>query len=149
MADLRFGADAKLYRNTGTFGTPVWAEVKNVNDALNVGLTYAEADATIRGVGVTQSEPTLLGLELSFRMLEDLDDTQFTAIRTAALAKTILDMLTCSGPVATAGETYVRKEFKVTGFNKGEPLNGINTYDVVMKPCFSTNPLQAGVTPLA
>lgn len=29
--------------------------------------------------------------------------------------------------------------FKIIGWKKGEPLNGINTYKVSMEPCYSAN----------
>jgi hypothetical protein len=153
MTKLRFGADAKASRNTGTWGTPVWNEINNVNDALNQGLAFEEADATVRvagtGVKVKMSEPTLLGVEISWRMLEDLDDADFLAIRTAFFARTPLDIVLHSGPLADSGETFLRMEYKVFNFAKGEPLNGINTHDVTIKPCYSTNAPQYGVTPMS
>jgi hypothetical protein len=152
MADpkLRFGADAKLKRNTGTFAAPVWSEIKNINEQLGLDLSRPKSDATIRGGGREMTEPApLLTIGLSFKMIEDLADTEFLAIRAAFLAGTILDLLCCSGDEAVAGETYVRTEYKVSQFKKAEPVKGLNTYDVSVEPCYSTNPMGAGVTPIA
>jgi len=42
------GLDAKLYRNTATWGSPSWDEFTNVKD-VKLNLQKAEADTTTRG----------------------------------------------------------------------------------------------------
>jgi hypothetical protein len=42
------GKDCKLYRNTGSFGTPAWNEIPNVKD-LAKNFETSEADVTTRG----------------------------------------------------------------------------------------------------
>ena len=46
----RLGMDAKLYRNAGSFGSPIWTEVTNVKD-LTLNLEKGEADVTTRANG--------------------------------------------------------------------------------------------------
>ena len=92
------------------------------------------------------TEPTGLEANLTWKMLEDLNDVEFLAFRAAFLSKAALDLQVASGPITTPGETFLRGDFKVFGFKKAEPWNGINTYDVSVKPCYTTNPFQAGLT---
>lgn len=142
---LRLGANAKFYRNTGVYATPVWDIINNIHD-FNVPMKWTEAPVTTRGAGGTiQVEPTLKDISFEFDMLEDMDDTDFTTLLAAFHAKTKLDVFACSGAYNAAGENYVRGEVKITDMSKGEPLDGVDTYKVVMKPCYSTNAWQYGV----
>ncbi len=47
---VKLGLDARLYRNTGTYASVTWNEVKNVKD-LTLSLEAGEADVTTRGNG--------------------------------------------------------------------------------------------------
>ena len=103
---------------------------------------FDNADASHRGDNASKAaEPTLQNNDVSFKMLEDTADTNFLAIRTAALARTSLDLMFSTGGATTSGEHTIRGDFKVFGFKKGEPLNGINTWDVEMARCYSANPI--------
>ena len=146
---LRFGADSKLYRNSAVYAGPVWNETKNVNESLDCDVQWTKANATRRGTKIIMQEPTLAGITLSWKMLEDLGDANFLAFRAANYAKTVVDLLICSGVYTVAGETYLRCEYKITGFKKGETVDGINTYEITAEPCYSNNDPQAGITPIA
>ncbi len=136
---LRFGANATVNRNSASFGSPSWQYITLCRD-LTANLDYEEADATQRGSGGNkQSEPTLRGISLEFDVLEDLNDANYLALRSAFINKTEIDTLISTGGATTSGELTLRAGYKIFGFKKSEPLNGINTYSVSMKPCYSTN----------
>src|SRR5262245_3621183 len=121
---MRFGAYAKLYTGSN-WVSPVWTEIRNVNGSLEVKPTYKEADSTTRGSGgVETTEPTLLGIELSWTMLEDPADPGFLAMRQAFFLRNVIQFLTCSAAYTVAGEPYIRSDMKITGFEKSEPLDG-------------------------
>jgi hypothetical protein len=149
---LRFGASSKLYRDTAaplSWTLPTWLEITNAHDKVDVGLSFSEQDATIRGVGpIKLTEPTLLEVEIGWTMLEDITDANFLALRLAFFTKAVVHLLNCSGVYTVAGETYVELDAKICKFAKGEPLDGINTYDVSAKPCYSLNMVQTGITPV-
>src|SRR6187431_2263177 len=93
------GLNAKLYRNTGTFGTPVWDLISNVRD-LRLNLEKGEADVTTRGGnGWEQVVATLKSATIEWGMLWDTADTDFTAIRTSFLSDTTIEFLVLDGPV--------------------------------------------------
>lgn len=146
----RFGANANIYRDTASnWASPTWVAVNNVNDSLNAPHSFEETDTTIRGVGgVAMAEPTLFKPEISFKMLEDVADAQFLALRTAYFTKAILHVLICSGLVTVSGETFMQADMKIFEFKKSEPLNGINTYEITMKQCYSSNLCNTGLTPI-
>ena len=82
---VKLGMDAKLYRNTGTYASPTWNEVKNVKD-VTLNLEAGSADVTTRGNGGWRANiATLKDASLEFEMVWDTADDDFAAIRTAFL----------------------------------------------------------------
>jgi hypothetical protein len=137
---LRFGGTCTLNRNTGTFGSPVWSPINVVVDN-NLNEEYDKADASTRfGYPIKCSEPTLLGITIEFTMLEDIADTNYLALRAAFLAKTPVEFMASTGVATTTSEPSTRVTCKIIKFSKGEPLNGIDTYNVSAEPCYSPNP---------
>jgi hypothetical protein len=131
--------DAKLYRNTGTYASPTWDLIGNVKD-LTLSLETGEADVTTRGNGGWRATvATLKDGSLEFEMIWDTEDTDFTAIRTAFLGNTAVEMAVLDGLVATTGSQGLRASFMVTNFTRNEPLEEAITVSVSMKPTYSAN----------
>jgi hypothetical protein len=136
---IKLGMDAKLYRNTGTYGSPTWDLIGNVKD-LTLSLETGEADVTTRGNGGWRATvATLKDGSLEFEMIWDTEDTDFTAIRTAFLGNTAVEMAVLDGLVATTGSQGLRASFMVTNFTRNEPLEEAITVSVSMKPTYSAN----------
>lgn len=134
------GLNARLYRNTGSFGTPTWTLVSNVSD-LNANDSMEEADASTRADGgFAVSEPTLRGLELSFGMINKPGDADVTAFLAAYAARTALDLAVMDGPIATVGSKGVRARYKVHQFPRAQELRDVQKFDVMLKPCVDANP---------
>jgi hypothetical protein len=136
---IKLGMDAKLYRNTGTYASPTWDLIGNVKD-LTLSLETGEADVTTRGNGGWRATvATLKDGSLEFEMIWDTEDTDFTAIRTAFIGNTAVEMAVLDGLVATTGSQGLRASFMVTNFTRNEPLEEAITVSVSMKPTYSTN----------
>lgn len=137
---LRFGATSNSFINTGSYGSPVWVYLLTVADA-EFNVDWDEADASTRGQQpVAATEPTQMKLQLEFDMVGDIGNTAFLALRAAALAKTVCDMITTTGESATTtGEVGVRADFKVFSMKENGKLNGVEIFHFVMKPCYSDN----------
>jgi hypothetical protein len=136
---IKLGMDAKLYRNTGTYASPTWDLIGNVKD-LTLSLETGEADVTTRGNGGWRATvATLKDGALEFEMIWDTEDTDFTAIRTAFLGNTAVEMAVLDGLVATTGSQGLRASFMVTNFTRNEPLEEAITVSVSMKPTYSAN----------
>jgi hypothetical protein len=133
------GLNAKLYRNTGNFGTPVWDLVTNVRD-LRLNLEKGEADVTTRGGnGWEQVVATLKSATIEWGMLWDTADTDFTAIRDSFLNDTTVEFLVLDGLVATAGSQGLRAICMVNRFTRNENLREALTVDVAAKPTYDAN----------
>ena len=133
------GADCKVYRNTGTWGSPTWNEVDIIGDT-NLNLEMEKAEATARQSGkVKQFEPTLLDIGLEFTLFRDQAHADLTAIETAFTARTSIIMAVATGTITTPTVSYWKAEMKVSGFSEGQPINGLATIAVKMAPCYSSN----------
>lgn len=139
----RIGLNAKLYRNTGSYGSPTWTEIVNVRD-LSMDIDLDESDGSIRGGGgFAYSEPTLMKIAVNFNMNHDTSDTNgWDALQTAAFARSAVEFLILDRATAAAAEG-IRASMKLYKFSKGEPLAGIQTTDVVAKPCQNANAVPA------
>ena len=128
------GLDMYLYYNTGTFASPTWVLIDNVDD-LKRQRTRAEADLSSRKSDELQREPTLADVSFSWGMINDETDTAFTAIRTAEEARTLIEFAFANQPIATTGCVYARRELKIFEFSEDQPLkDGVKT-QITAKPC--------------
>ncbi|MBN8605070.1 MAG: hypothetical protein J0M26_28995, partial [Planctomycetes bacterium] len=98
----KLGLDAKLYRNTGVFATPVWDLIGNVRD-LTLSLEAGEADVSTRSNnGWRATVGTLKDASLEFEMVWDTADADFTAIRDAFLNNTNIEFAVMDGLITGA-----------------------------------------------
>jgi predicted secreted protein len=136
---IKLGMDAKLYRNTGTYAVPVWDLIGNVKD-LTLSIESGEADVTTRGnSGWRATVGTLKEASIEFDMIWDTTDTDFTAIKTAFFANTLIDFAVLDGPSGTAGSQGLRAECSIISFSRNETLEEALTVSVTAKPSYSTN----------
>jgi len=129
----KVGLSCKLYRNTGTFGVPVWTEITIARD-VTLNLESGEADASSRGSVFKEYLQALKDASLEFDVLYDAADTNFTALREAFFNNTTLDMLALDGSSATTGNQGLRMVSIVTAFPRNEPLEETVTSAVTVKP---------------
>jgi hypothetical protein len=136
---VRLGFQGKTYRNTGTFGGPVWVEVPNIRDNT-LTLEGTEADATTRaGGGYKQTMLALIDAGVEFDVLWDPADANFTAFRTAFFARSVVGMGIFDGDVTVSGTQGLKADMNVLSFSRGEPLDGMMTAKVKIKPGPSAN----------
>jgi hypothetical protein len=133
------GFNAKLYRNTATHSSPTWSELTNVRDC-KLTLSADEVDVTTRaGLGYKQTEPGLIDANVEFGMVWDTTDAGFTAIQTAFLARSIIEVLVLDGAYTVPGSQGLQATMKVTKFDRDEAVAGVLGVTVTMKPCISAN----------
>ena len=139
---VKMGFACKLFRNSGVnYASPTWLEVKIVKD-VTLNLEDGEEDAATRGAGGwQQDEPGLRKAGLEFQIPLDTSDANYTALRDAYLARAFLDLAALDGPASGGNSQGLRAIMKIFKFSRGEPLNGVATVDVTIKPCYEvTNP---------
>lgn len=140
------GFQCKLYRNTGSYGTPTWTEITNVKD-LEIGFAFSEADVSTRaGGGFREKMAGLLDAPITWGMVYDPADTVFTALRTAAFARTVVEFAVADAAIATNGTHYFRVHTQITAFPFTQPLEEGFTVDVTATPTRNSNAAPAFVT---
>ena len=143
----KLGMEAKLYRNTGSYESPVWAEVENVKD-LALNLEAGEADVTTRANdGWRATIATLKDASVEFGMVWDTEDADFSAIQDAYFDGTSIEFAVMDGDIAVAGSEGLRATMAVTSFSRDEPLEEAITVTVTIKPTYADNPPEWYVVP--
>ena len=128
------GLAAKIYRNTGTFATPIWDEIDNVVN-LTINLEKADADVSTRGGdGWRQIAVTLKDGTVDFEMIWDKGDADFTAIKDAFFDNTQIDIWALDGDSTTSGNEGLRAEMEVANFTRNEELEDALRVDVSLRP---------------
>ncbi len=136
----KLGMEAKLYRNTGSYESPVWAEVENVKD-LTLNLEAGEADVTTRANdGWRATIATLKDASVEFGMVWDTEDADFSAIQDAYFEGTSIEFAMMDGDIETEGSEGLRATMAVTSFSRDEPLEEAITVTVTIKPTYADNP---------
>tara|TARA_R100001594_G_C3844297_1_gene216698 strand:- start:24 stop:464 length:441 start_codon:yes stop_codon:yes gene_type:complete len=132
------GLNAKMYREAS--GT--WYEFDNCQN-VTLNLDKATSDVTTRGGnGWRQSVATLRNGSVSFTMVYDTADTNFTAVMDAFLADTAaastIKFGIYDGDRTTTGTQGLEADFTVTGFTINEGLEDAMTVDVTIETAYSS-----------
>ncbi|MEQ8790089.1 MAG: phage tail tube protein [Pirellulaceae bacterium] len=135
----RLGMDAKLYRNTGDYATPVWVEVSNVKD-VTLNLEKGEADVTTRAnAGWRATVGTLKDASIEFQMVWDTVDAGFDAIRQAFFDNTPIEFAVMDGDITDPDSEGLRATFDIFNFTRNEALEEAIMVDVSIKPTYADN----------
>jgi hypothetical protein len=133
------GKDAKLYRNTGSYGTPTWNECDNVKD-LSLTLTKAEYDATRRASGGwRETIGTIKDIEVSFNAVYSPTDADITAFKTAYLNNATIEIWVLSGVRTDAEAEGPRMTCHVVEMSREEQLEGGQELTIKLKPAPNAN----------
>jgi hypothetical protein len=140
MALYTLGKDAKLYYNTGTYGSPTWNEVTQVRN-VTLSLTTSEADVTTRSnSGWRAMAPVLKDGSLGFDMVYDNTDTDYEKFRDAFHNQTLVELLIVDGAYNVSGNEGVRGSFMVSKFDRKEELENAIIIEVTCRPGLAANP---------
>ena len=125
----RLGKNSTIYRNTGSWGTPSLATLRNCKD-VKVPQSYQEDDVTARITGgVEAMVTTLQKYGVSWQMFDD-DGPDITAIRTAYYAQSVIEFFVFNGLATDAAAHGVRMTCQVKKFDIDQSNPKANTYDV-------------------
>lgn len=134
------GANGKLYRNVGTFITPVWVLMSSVRD-VDFPLSYKEYDATARlSGGFEQTEPTLGQISGDLEMMWDPSDPHCIALLKAAWTRQAVCLLNLDSDIAQGGFTGFAAFFKVFKSGRPEKRGDYMSQIFSLKLCYSAAP---------
>ena len=138
--------DAKAYRNTASYGSPTWDLISNIRD-LTLNVTKDAVDITTRASGGWREfADGLKDASITFGMVWDTADADFTAIRTAFTGNTAIEFLILDGLSATTGSQGLRVTCMVSGFTRNETLGEALMVDVEIRPVKNANAAPAWYT---
>lgn len=132
---VRIGLDGKLYRNSGTFGSPSWVVLEKVND-LALTLEMNEVDASDRSSVWEMVEKGLGKATVTFDYGYHEDDaTNWQLLLTTFLDRdTPLEFAVMDGPIDTSGEIGWRITAHVMKASEKQDKEGRLMLDVELKP---------------
>lgn len=134
----KVGGDNKLYRNTGTYGTPTWDLVDIVRD-LTLNMTKGRASCASRQSRFHGKKGALKEITLDFDLLTDAAVADYDIIRDAWMNDTVIDVAVANGLIATTGTKYFRMDVEIFDFNEGQPLQEATTTAVQAELAYSSN----------
>lgn len=137
MSDIIiFGKDCALY--IGAAGSEAGTLVGNVRD-LTLRKSRNEVEAGARDSGsVEEFVTSLKSYEISFTLRVRLDDPNYETLDDAYDSGDPIAALCLTAPKTVANAKGIDGDFVVTSFVESQPLNGIVTVDVSLKPTPST-----------
>lgn len=133
------GILAKVYRNTGSYGSPTWSECALFSD-VNVSPAWDEGSADARESRIKQVRKTMLGLEVTGKMKKKIADANYEAFMNALLSDAVLDVLVLDGPKETEGVRGWRFDAQVFTGTEDQAMNvGALYVDLKLAPSLDTN----------
>lgn len=124
---VKQGHEYKLYINiTGTFAIPVWTLIDNArNVSTNPNESLVEARTRRTGADMSYQYGDR-DWEISFEMVPDPADANYTAIREAWIDRAVVDVAALSGLVDTVGSEGPRfiavVQFNERGESEADPV---------------------------
>lgn len=138
MSAFSAGLLDKLFYNSGTYGSPTLTLVDNIED-LNF---LDERNEIMLKIRAKDHEAILTGqrkISVEFKMTTDSSNAVWTAFQTAYLGHTTIELFcfykyTDSSGAPAAGSKAYRVICEVSKFPLSQPLETIDSGDVVCKP---------------
>lgn len=122
------GAAYLLYLNTGTYGSPTWAQIKAVGD-IDVASNPDDVQVPERGMdmGHLQGEDDP---SITFTLYEDAGDTNVEALIAALNSGAQKEIAVARGSIGTTGTKYWRLEACLMGVSLNAVRGDVAQYDV-------------------
>lgn len=142
--DVLMGINAKLYYNTGTYGSPTWTEICIVGD-VTLNMERSESSIAMRCSTWELVKYVLKKGSIDFKLWNIPGNTAFQAIRDAFNDATTIEVAVMDGDISTAATTLtqgLRAFVQVGKFNRSEPIEGAQNYDITLKPTYSSSAAQ-------
>lgn len=139
---MSLGILSKVYRNTGSYGSPTWTEVTLVSD-VTVTPSWDKGDGSVRASRVKQSAKTQMGLEMSVKIRVDLTDAGYLAFLSGLHSDTLLDLMILDGPSTTNGVQGYRADFGVFSGSEDQSMGAVLYRDFSIEPGVSSNPAKS------
>lgn len=136
----RLGIDSKVYRNTGTYGSPTWVAIDLVRD-VQVNPSWNRSDGSSRASKVMAEAKTQLALALTLSVKVSLTDTGYIALMDSFVDPDgVIDLMILNGGNTTNGVEGWRADFGVFTASEDQSIGNVLYRDFEIAPsAFATN----------
>lgn len=131
---LRAGFENKLYYRTGG----VWYELKIVGD-VEINDSPEMIDASMRGDGVKRSIPGMVDGKITFKIMAVKDSAAYAFLRSAALAKTPVELGWTDGDTIDSSGVTSGKDWFVLTWKRPEQMGAATSIDIEANPAVKFN----------
>lgn len=132
------GVNARVYRNTGTYGSPTWTAVNLTKDG-NVSAPWDMVEAGARETKAKLYGKTRIDIQIGLTVRADDLDAGYNALADAAMSQTtVMDMLILDGPITVEGARGFRAHFLVNESSQPQEIDGIIYDSFDLKPAWSS-----------
>jgi len=137
----KYGINARLYYNTGSYGSPTWVVINDIKD-LSLGLPKEDGDATTRGSGGWKAHGSALkDASVEFKLQKKVtSQATLTALRNAYLNSTQIELLVLDGDIGTSGSEGLRATCEIFDCSRDESMANPITYNIKALPADADNP---------
>jgi hypothetical protein len=125
------GGDCKLYYNSGTVATPVWAEIAEIGDLSVADFSNSVAEVKTRASEWDAGLPARKKVAVEFSYLYKADTTVWEYLRDMFLNRTIAEFAVADGAIATAGTEALRLAVFIENFPITQNLEEVSMVDTV------------------
>lgn len=130
----RYSINCKLYRNTGSYGSPTWSVVPTVKDVM-LPLTKGEWDASTRASQFEITAPILIKAQLDFQIVrKTTTDAHLDALIAAFFASTQIEFAVMDGDIVTTGSKGLRASMEILKADQSQKLTEGVLWDFTVKP---------------
>lgn len=134
----KVGVAAGAYRNTGTYGTPVWVELGFVKD-VTPNFPWDMVEAGNRATKAKLYAKARVDLSVQFSMKADDLDTGFNAIADAAVSQTATaDIMFLDGDITAEGARGFRASWLINLTSQGQEIDGSIYDQFEAKPAYDS-----------
>lgn len=133
------GANAGIYENTGTYGTPVWTEQTSVKD-VKPQYPWDFADTQSRATPIKLYAKTLIDLPVQVVMRADPADAEYAAWILAHWSRTaVMELLIINSKITTLGAAGTRGEYVVSMSEEPQEIDGTIYATFELRPTLTAN----------
>lgn len=118
------GLDCVLYRNTGSYASPVWNEVDTIRDET-VNDEKRLADGSTRRSRFVEQVTTLRELSLEFSIKKDVNNADWVAFSDAYWNNTLIEVLVCDSPISGDAQDALRFTAEVVSMGEDRGLESV------------------------
>lgn len=137
-AGAHLGINAVLYRNTGSFGSPVWSPCQLISSSTTAP-KWDKGEGSVRGSRVKQYAKTLADVTINPKMRVDYADANFAAFWVAANNDNVLNLLILNAPITVEGARGYWLDMQVGANVENQDLTVVEFQEFELFPYVTSN----------